>query len=71
MTLRELGNSVYYTGGPRGVSTPSSEPRLLGARFLYRVPIPGLRSIPSTGYFRHAGWGGDRELPDLYTGKHG
>ena len=34
-TLGELENQVYYAGGPRGVNTPSSEPRTKGLqRFL-------------------------------------
>ena len=43
----------------------------MGVQFLYRAPIPGLHSIPSAGYFRRAGYGGGRVLPDLYTDKHG
>ena len=31
-TLGDLENSVYYTGGPRRVNTPSSESRTKGYR---------------------------------------
>ena len=35
-TLRELENSGFYAGGPRGVNTPNSEPQTKGLQsFLY------------------------------------
>lgn len=34
-TLRELRTQVYYTGGPRGVNTPSSKPWTKGLQSLY------------------------------------
>ena len=40
-TLRELENSGLYASRPRGVNTPSSEPRTKGLQSFYRQTVVG------------------------------
>ena len=37
----ELETQVHYAAGPRGVSTPSSEPRTQGLQGFYRQTVVG------------------------------
>ena len=41
ITLGELENQVYYAGGPRGINSPSSEPRTKGLQSFNRQTIVG------------------------------
>ena len=40
-TLGELENQVYYAGGPRGINSPSSEPRTKGLQSFNRQTVVG------------------------------
>ena len=40
-TLGKLENSGLSAGGPRGVNTPSSEPRTQGLQSFYRQTVMG------------------------------
>ena len=74
-TLGELENSVYSSGGPRGVNTPSSEPQTKGLQSFYR-DYSGQHWL-LIGWFKlrgfvHAGTAVKmgRGMPDLYMDRH-